>query len=219
MQHIQLEVKYLIILIDEDNPTDKSIQSTSLEIELPLSLFLRVGHEDKDAKNKITLVTNKDPVALSKVFADLTENFVDSETVKVKPNIIGFVYPNKAEVTIIVAKTKGIYRIQSSHYEALLFITHQIVLRLNEVFQYDVSCFIEDEIHSNLTKYFDFIENHFRIFQNKKLINGELEKYTSLYTRVQKSLLNKYKVIYKLFYINISVGKKSSSFEQLRLPS
>lgn len=106
--------------------------------------------------------------------------------------MIGFMYPNKAEVTIIVSKNAGRYRIQSSHYESLLFITHQIIQRLNEYFKYDISVYIEDDLH--LDYYFPIIETHFKLNFSKNNKNQELEKYTSLYTVVQKSLLNKYKV-------------------------
>lgn len=105
--------------------------------------------------------------------------------------MIGFVYPNRSEVTVIVSKNAGRYRIQSSHYEALMFITHQIIIRLNEYYQYEVSCYIEDDL--NIEFYFPIVENHFKFFGVKKMKNEELEKYTSLYTVIQKSLLNKYK--------------------------
>jgi hypothetical protein len=64
-------------------------------------------------------------------------------------------------------------------------------MRLNEHFKYKISTFIEDEF--NFADFFVFIENHFTAQLNKKNLNTELEKYTSLYTEVQKSLLNKYK--------------------------
>lgn len=112
--------------------------------------------------------------------------------IKANHNIIGFSYPNKSDVTIIVSKTGGRYRVQSSHYESLLFIANQIAVRLNEHFKYDVTIFIEDDL--NVNDYFNIVENHFRLYNNKKSFNEELEKYTNLYTLVQKNLLNKYKV-------------------------
>jgi len=111
--------------------------------------------------------------------------------VKASTNLIGFSYPNKAEITIIVSKAGGRYRIQSSYYEALLFILNQIVIRLNDHFKYEVQTHIDDEF--NFADFFVFVENHFSSQNNKKNLNAELEKYTSLYTVVQKSLLNKYK--------------------------
>jgi Bardet-Biedl syndrome 9 protein len=106
--------------------------------------------------------------------------------------MVGFVYPNRAEVTIIISKNAGRYRIQSTQYEALLFISHQIILRISEYYQFSCSFFIEDDL--NLEAFYSTIENNFKLNYLKKEKEIELEKYTSLYTQVQKSLLNKYKV-------------------------
>jgi hypothetical protein len=61
--------------------------------------------------------------------------------------MIGFVYPNRAEVTIIISKNAGRYRIQSTQYEALLFIAHQIILRISEHYQFSCNFFIEDDLN------------------------------------------------------------------------
>jgi Bardet-Biedl syndrome 9 protein len=135
----------------------------------------------------------------------LTEFFADSEVIKSNPNIIGFNYPNKCEVTIITSKNGGRYRIQSSHYEALLFMTHQIIIRLSEYYNYDINFYMDDELI--YTEYMNIVENHFKLFNNKQEMNDELEKYTGLYTIIQKNLLSKYKVNY------INLGKKSTKFE------
>lgn len=44
---------------------ERTINSTGLEIELPLSLFVRTTSITKDAKNKITLCTDKDPLSVN----------------------------------------------------------------------------------------------------------------------------------------------------------
>jgi hypothetical protein len=46
------------------NVAEKSIHSTALEFDLPLSLFVRTTSISKEAKNKITLCTDKDPVTV-----------------------------------------------------------------------------------------------------------------------------------------------------------
>jgi Bardet-Biedl syndrome 9 protein len=117
--------------------------------------------------------------------------------------MIGFSYPNKSEVTVIVSKNAGRYRIQANHYECLLFITHQIITRLSECYQYEISFYIEDEV--NLLPFYTAVDNHFKNSSSKKEKQNELERYTMLYTFVQKNLLNKYKV--RKFYSII--GKKS----------
>ena len=74
--------------------------------------------------------------------------------------------------------------------ENILFITNQIVKRINEHFNYQVECFIDDQI--NFGKYIDYIKTHFQLIQEKKATHKELEKYSSLYITIQKSLSNKY---------------------------
>jgi hypothetical protein len=71
-------------------------------------------------------------------------------------------------------------------------MTHQIVLRLSEHFNYDINFFIEDDLI--YTDYLNLVENHFKLFSSKKDMNDELENYTGLYTIIQKNLLSKYKV-------------------------
>ena len=124
----------------KDRNNEKIFQSTFVSIDLPLTLFVRVHQENKkgDSQNKITLNTDKNPLELDVIFKDLTLDYIDSDLVKKKKNLITFIYPNRSEVTVIVSKQNGKYRIQSSQMESLLFITHQIVKRINEHFNYKV---------------------------------------------------------------------------------
>ena len=169
------------------------MQSVVTEFDLPLSFFLRVGSIVKDSKFKITLCTNKDVISIPNIFKELTSEYIDSELIKSASNAIGFMYPNKGDVTIIISKAGGRYRIQSSHYESLLFITQVIFNKLSEIYSYDIEIFIEDDM--SIKDYFNIIETHFNLMEKRKNQNAELEKYSNLYTIVQKNLLNKYKVI------------------------
>lgn len=178
---------------NDERKKDRTFQSTSFTLELPLPLFIRLSQDNKksEASSKITLMTNKNQLKMDEIFSDLTHDFIDSDLIKGKPLSITFIYPNKAEATIIISKSSGRYRIQSNYFEALLFITHQIIMRINEHYQYDVEFYIEDPI--NFQKYFGLVNTHYTLIENKKKLNQELEKYSALYTTVQKSLLNKYK--------------------------
>jgi hypothetical protein len=53
-------LKVFFIEIDSDRVADKSLQSTVLDFELPLSLFIRTAPPSKEAKYKITLCSNKE---------------------------------------------------------------------------------------------------------------------------------------------------------------
>lgn len=59
MLHISSKV-FSITYLDSDKVADKSLQSTVLDFELPLSLFIRTAPPSKEAKYKITLCTNKE---------------------------------------------------------------------------------------------------------------------------------------------------------------
>ena len=85
---------------------------------------------------------------------------------KTKQHIIIFVYPNKSDVTIIVSKTAGRYRIQTNNMEAILFITNQLGRRLNEIFDYQVEWSIKDPINFQ-NYYINVIDEHFHLFQKK----------------------------------------------------
>ena len=45
--------------------------------------------------------------------------------------------------------------------ESILFITNQIVKRINEHFNHQIECFIDDQI--NFGKYIDYIKTHFQL--------------------------------------------------------
>ena len=118
--------------------------------------------------------------------------------------MIGFIYQNKAEITVIVSKSGGRYRVQTNDFQALMFISTLMINKLKEIYQYDIKVHIEDDLH--LKEYLIIVEKHYNYFVKKKEINIEIEKYTNLYTIVQKSLLNKYKVTNQ--YINIHYRKR-----------
>ena len=169
---------------------DKIIQSSSISFELPLALILRVENETKtNLKYHITLETNKKPYKINEIFDDLDQNFTDFDLLKSKTNSILFVYPNKKEVVVNVDKAKGDYLIESDNFENILFITDQIVTRLLKKDK-EMDCFINDKF--KVKEYFFKVQDHYDLIQKKKDLLKNLEKYTSLYTNLQKNLLNKY---------------------------
>jgi hypothetical protein len=157
---------------------------------LPLALILRVENETKtNLKYHITLETNKKPYKINEIFDDLDQNFTDFDLLKSKTNSVLFVYPNKKEVVVNVDKAKGDYLIESDNFENILFITDQIVTRLLKKDK-EMDCFINDKF--KVKEYFFKVQDHYDLIQKKKDLLKNLEKYTSLYTNLQKNLLNKY---------------------------
>ncbi len=170
---------------------DKIIQSSSISFELPLGLILRVENESKsNLKYHITLETNKQPLRINELFDDLDQSFSDYDLLRNKTSSCLFVYPNKKEVVVNVDKSKGNYLIESDNLECILFITNQIVSRIKEKFNNEVQYCINDKF--KVKEYFYKVQDHYDLIQKKKDLLKNLEKYTSLYTNLQKNLLNKY---------------------------
>ena len=169
---------------------DKIIQSTSISFELPLGLLIRVENGTKNnLKYHITLETNRQPFKINEIFDDLDNNFLDYDLLKNKTMSVLFSYPNKKEVAVNLDKS-GNYIIESDNFECILFIINQIVNRINDKFKNNVDCFINDKF--KVKEFFFRVRDHYDLIQKKKDLLKNLEKYTSLYTNLQKNLLNKY---------------------------
>ena len=168
---------------------DKIIQSTSISFELPLGLIIRVENEYKNnLKYHITLETNRQVFKINELFDDLDNNFLDYDLIKNKTTSALFCYPNKKEVAINLDKSN--YIIESDYFECILFIINQIVNRIKDKFKNNVDCFINDKF--KVKEFFFRVRDHYDLIQKKKDLLKNLEKYTSLYTNLQKNLLNKY---------------------------
>ena len=169
---------------------DKIMKASSISFELPLGLFVKVENENKNnLKFSITLETDKPSLKIQEIFNDLDQSFPDYDLIKNRTNNALFIYPNKKEVVINLSKNKGSYNIESDNFESILFITNQLVNRLKEKYK-DINYWINDKF--KVKDYFLRVKDHYDIIQRKKYILQNLEKYTSLYTNLQKNLLNKY---------------------------
>ena len=169
---------------------DKIMKSSNISFELPLGLFIKVDTESKNnLKYSITLETNKPSVKINDIFNDLDQSFPDYDIIKTKTHSALFIYPNKKDVSVNLTKTNGAYNIESDNFECILFITEQIVNRLKEKYK-DINYWINDKF--KVKDYFYKVKEHYELIQRKKKLMENLEKYTSLYTNLQKNLLNKY---------------------------
>jgi len=66
-----------------------------------------------------------------------------------------------------------------------------LIQKLSEAYYNEIIFSIDDDL--NFEKYFEVISKHNKLYQEVQKINLELDNYSSLYTVVQKSILNKYK--------------------------
>ena len=169
---------------------DKIMKSSSISFELPLGLFIKVDNETKNnLKYSINLETDKPSIKINEIFNDLDQSFPDYDIIKNKTNSALFIYPNKTEVAVNLTKFNGVYNIESDNFECILFITNQIVCRLKDKYK-DINYGINDKF--KVKDYFFKVKEHYELIQRKKKLLENLEKYTSLYTNLQKNLLNKY---------------------------
>ena len=169
---------------------DKIMKSSSISFELPLGLFIKVDNEIKNnLKYTINLETDKPSIKINEIFNDLDQSFPDYDIIKNKTNSALFIYPNKTEVAVNLTKFNGVYNIESDNFECILFITNQIVCRLKDKYK-DINYWINDKF--KVKDYFFKVKEHYELIQRKKKLLENLEKYTSLYTNLQKNLLNKY---------------------------
>ena len=169
---------------------DKIMKSSSISFELPLGLFIKVDNETKNnLKYSINLETDKPSIKINEIFNDLDQSFPDYDIIKNKTNSALFIYPNKTEVAVNLTKFNGVYNIESDNFECILFITNQIVCRLKDKYK-DINYWINDKF--KVKDYFFKVKEHYELIQKKKKLLENLEKYTSLYTNLQKNLLNKY---------------------------
>ena len=168
---------------------DKIMKSSSISFELPLGLFIKVDNEIKNnLKYSINLETDKPSIKINEIFNDLDQSFPDYDIIKNKTNSALFIYPNKTEVAVNLTKFNGVYNIESDNFECILFITNQIVCRLKDKYK-DINYWINDKF--KVKDYFFKVKEHYELIQRKKKLLENLEKYTSLYTNLQKNLLNK----------------------------
>ena len=102
------------------------------EARVPLSLFAERVAPVKHAAHKVTLDTNRAPPLLASLFADArTPNtFADGGAA----NVVSFAYGDGSDVTVIVSKNAGRYRLQSSTFGAMWLVLDELCHRLRRYY-------------------------------------------------------------------------------------
>eukprot|EP00898_Chlorokybus_atmophyticus_P007860 jgi/Chlat1/8075/Chrsp75S07540 len=104
---------------------DGAPRTASCELHLPLALFAQSVPPVKKAGYKITLDTNRDPVDLTELFDDFVPSTSDGGG-----SVLSLRYRSGHDCTILVSKSAGRYRLQSSTFEALWLLSHELCHRL-----------------------------------------------------------------------------------------
>jgi Bardet-Biedl syndrome 9 protein len=154
---------------------------------LPLSIVMRPSLPVKEAAYKLTIDTNKQPVALDDLFSDLWCRFCEDTS-----NVVGFKYYGlEPVVTILASKSSQRYRVQCDHFGYMWHMTSELTRRLASRFKMGASSDFRISYSGDLPlqEYCNIIDQHFMYrFKNDALMKT-LEGYAAQFRSTQKRLL------------------------------
>jgi len=174
-------------------------RTATCEVQLPLVLFATVVGPVKNAGHKITLDTNRMPPQLTSIFEDIVMQSPSGTEHAAAGNVLTFQYYNGADVTIIVSKTAGRYRLQSSRFEALWLILHELVQRLKQYFASDESSTGDEPFVVSfqealpLQDFFSIVDRHHAVRSQYVATNTQLGYRAHQFRAIQKRLLLRFK--------------------------
>ena len=210
----------LLVLASYLTPNNEP-RTARLDTKLPLSLATRVVSPLKNCQYMFTLDTNRSPPSLMDIFPDVLEPVLrdssNGEVARTAANVLTLVFhaggaaPGSnaqqsgsgggCDVTILVSKKSGRYRLQSSVFEALNLVTSELVSRLTGYYaNEDAKVRSEEPSFQVLFKdllplhdYFLLIDRHFAVRQAVRELRSKLEKLAHQFRVIQKRLLVRYK--------------------------
>jgi len=165
------------------------------DIALPLVLCGKAVPPIKNGAYKMTVDTNRDPLALPALFEDIVP--ADAAAL---PNVLSFMYHSGLDATIIVSKNAGRYRVQSGSPEALWLVAHQLTNRLAMHFAagsagggepFEMGC--SEDLDEPMSFYGRVVDEHFEARVVLRDIHAELEKSAAQFRGIQKRLLVRFK--------------------------
>lgn len=165
---------------------------------LPLALAARVVAPLKNAQFMFTLDTNRAPPPLIELFADILTPAINAspDIKRTALNVMTVLCASGADVTILVSKKAGRYRMQSGCFEALALLSQELVLRLRAKFENDDSgeAFrLSFKELLPLHDYFLVIDRHHALRLKLSGFQDALEKYATQFRVIQKRLLVRFK--------------------------
>lgn len=174
-------------------------------IELPLCLAARVVVPLKNQQYMFTLDTNRDPPALTDLFVDVLNPAIagNPDIKRTASNVMTLLYYGAGvDVTILVSKKSGRYRLQSGCFEALCLTSNKLVERLQDYFttldakaeappaeQFSVSFKELLPLHD----YFLIIDKHHACRNKIAELRKKLEDHAHQFRVIQKRLLVRFK--------------------------
>jgi Bardet-Biedl syndrome 9 protein len=174
-------------------------RSANCEVQLPLALFCTVVPPVKSARHKVTLDTNRMPPQLTGLFEEVVMQSPGAAEHSAAGNVISFQYNNRVDVTIIVSKNAGRFRLQSSRFEAIWLILQELVQRLNKYFEAEDAkpgeepFMVSFEDALPLQDFFGIVDRHHAVRQQYAANNVRLGNRARQFRAIQKRLLMRFK--------------------------
>jgi Bardet-Biedl syndrome 9 protein len=161
----------------------------SFEVPMALNCRIILPSNLKDPC-KVTLVTNQDAAQVNSFFEDVIEA-LNAKSVCTAPNAMSFMYHNNVIVSVLISKNAGKYRIQSSTFDALSYVVHELVKRLKIVYGIKVEISLQDSIP--LHELFSSIDDHFEIREKISKSKKMLEDRSYQFRIIEKRLITRFK--------------------------
>eukprot|EP00002_Diphylleia_rotans_P016088 TRINITY_DN3126_c0_g1_i4.p1 TRINITY_DN3126_c0_g1~~TRINITY_DN3126_c0_g1_i4.p1 ORF type:complete len:522 (+),score=102.04 TRINITY_DN3126_c0_g1_i4:1343-2908(+) len=181
----------------------EEMRTVAAEIDLPIILTCRIVPPVKNNNLfKATFDTNRQPVALSALFDDLLAGYQSNTAITTAAySAMSFQFRNGPEVSILLSKSGGRYRIQASAFEAMWLVASELVQRLLAYFARgpDPEQQTEQPFQISFTEpiplqdYFTLIDEHFKNRQQISQLNAQLADRAQQFRSIQKRLLVRFK--------------------------
>ena len=169
-------------------------RTSHCQFTLPLGLVARVVPGAGEARCKLTLDTDKEPVHIPTLYQDMAESLRLPDGSLPAANLLSFAYTSGEEVKIIASKNAGRYRIQSTSLGAMCHVAGDLTRRLEAYFaaKGGQCCFSFSE-SIPLPEYLECVERHHALRKDMAVRRDRLADRAQQYRSVQKRLLVRYK--------------------------
>jgi Bardet-Biedl syndrome 9 protein len=161
------------------------------EFELPLALVAHVVPPVKASTFKITLDTDQPAAPLADLFDDFAAMAAAAgEPLKAAATVLSLRYTCGFDVSILLSKNAGRYRLQCGAFEPLCLVAHELCARLRRAMPAVVVGFSEP---LPLHELFELVDAHLASRAAVAALNRELEERATQFRAIQKRLLVRFK--------------------------
>ena len=178
---------------------DGLTRSASQSARLPLYMVGRIKQPTKQTAHFFTLDTNKSPPPLTQLFADLFDSVSDGSVVEMGASVMTlYAWNGGADVSILVSKKSGRYRLQSSQYTHFCVLMTELVTRLHTHFL-SANSSDGDELVVRFEEdlpfgdYFPLLDRYHQQREVVVQLSARLTSLSHQFRAIQKRLLVRYK--------------------------